>query len=422
MAKITTGAELAARCLDLATNYKTLYIMGCFGAPMTDKNKARYCKNHSYNKKATRTKMINAASSDTFGFDCGGMIKGLLWGWAGDKAKNYGGASYQSNGVPDLKADAMITKCSDVSTDFDHIEIGEAVWLPGHIGIYIGDDMVVESSPKWGNGVQITACNCSKPGLNRRNWTKHGKLPYVSYPAKNPVLTSSSASSGSSTDTAEKIWKYRIGKGLTECGAAGLMGNLYAESALRPTNLQGSYERKLGMNDAEYTAAVDSGAYTKFSKDSAGYGLAQWTYSTRKQALQQYAQRCKASIGDLDMQLDFLWKELSEDYAAVLKTLKTTSSIREASDVVLLKFERPANKGESIQEKRAAAMAYDVRVTADVLNIRKGPGTNYASVGRIRDKGVYTIVAESTGTGAKKWGKLEAGAGWISLDYTTTDI
>ena len=61
--------------------------------------------------------------------------------------------------------------------------------------------------------------------------------------------------------------------------------------------------------------------------------------------------------------------------------------------------------------------SYLVRVTATELNIRKGPGTNYGTNGAIKDKGVYTIVGESTGTGASKWGKLKSGAGWISLDY-----
>lgn len=61
---------------------------------------------------------------------------------------------------------------------------------------------------------------------------------------------------------------------------------------------------------------------------------------------------------------------------------------------------------------------YLVRVTADVLNIRKGAGTNYGTNGAIRDKGVYTIIAEASGQGATKWGKLKSGAGWISLDYT----
>ena len=187
--KITTGAQLAARCKDLALNYKTLYVMGCFGAPMTSANKKRYCSNHEYNKAADRTAMIQAASADTFGFDCVCMIKGLLWGWKGDKAKTYGGATYASNGVPDIGADSMIKVCSDISTDFSKIEVGEAVWVEGHIGIYIGDGLAVECTPKWSNKVQITACNCNRTGYNRRNWTKHGKLPYVSYTGEDSTVT-----------------------------------------------------------------------------------------------------------------------------------------------------------------------------------------------------------------------------------------
>lgn len=65
------------------------------------------------------------------------------------------------------------------------------------------------------------------------------------------------------------------------------------------------------------------------------------------------------------------------------------------------------------------ATSYRVRTTADVLNIRKGPGTNYGVAGQIKGKGIYTIVAEAAGPGATKWGKLKSGAGWISLDYVT---
>ena len=65
------------------------------------------------------------------------------------------------------------------------------------------------------------------------------------------------------------------------------------------------------------------------------------------------------------------------------------------------------------------ATSYRVRTTADVLNIRKGPGTNYGVAGQIKGKGIYAIVAEAAGPGATKWGKLKSGAGWISLDYVT---
>ena len=152
----------------------------------------------------------------------------------------------------------------------------------------------------------------------------------------------------------EKIWSYLKGQGLTDAGAAGLMGNLYAESGLRPNNLQNSYEGKLGMTDVEYTAAVDSGAYTNFAKDGAGYGLAQWTYHTRKEKLLAFARAGACSVGELDIQLDYLLWELKNSFKAVLTTLKSATSVRAASDAVLLQFERPADQSEAVKTRRAS--------------------------------------------------------------------
>ncbi len=58
-------------------------------------------------------------------------------------------------------------------------------------------------------------------------------------------------------------------------------------------------------------------------------------------------------------------------------------------------------------------MPYTVRVTANVLNVRSGPGTRYKVTTSIKKNEVYTIVEEKNG-----WGKLKSGAGWISLKYT----
>ena len=171
------------------------------------------------------------------------------------------------------------------------------------------------------------------------------------------VATTNKIDTSAVKDTAadpKVIWDYFKAKGLNDFGIAGLMGNLYAESGLKPTNLQNTYEKKLGYTDAEYTAAVDQGKYDNFVKDSAGYGLAQWTYWSRKQNLLDFAQSKNKSIGDLDMQLDFLYKELSEGYKnSVLKVLCEAKSVLEASNSVLLKFERPADQSETVQNKRA---------------------------------------------------------------------
>lgn len=59
-----------------------------------------------------------------------------------------------------------------------------------------------------------------------------------------------------------------------------------------------------------------------------------------------------------------------------------------------------------------------VKVSATDLNIRKGPGTNYAKTGKYTGKGVFTITEVKSGAGSTAgWGKLKSGAGWISLDY-----
>lgn len=155
-------------------------------------------------------------------------------------------------------------------------------------------------------------------------------------------------------NNAEKIWNFLTGKGLSAAGAAGVMGNLYAESALEPKNLQNSYEKKLGFTDDGYTKAVDDGSYDNFVRDSAGYGLAQWTYWSRKQGLLEYCKGKGKSVGDLEAQLEFLYKELSENYSGLLKTLKSTGNVTEASTAVLKNFERPADMGESVQAKRAS--------------------------------------------------------------------
>jgi len=151
----------------------------------------------------------------------------------------------------------------------------------------------------------------------------------------------------------KQIWDYLKAQGMSDAGTAGVMGNMYAESGLRPNNLQNSYEGHLGMADAEYTEVVDRGTYTNFAGDKAGYGLCQWTYSTRKAALLSYAKNLGKSIGDLEMQLGFLMQELTTGYKSLLALLKTTATVQEASDAFLLQFERPADQSEARKKQRA---------------------------------------------------------------------
>jgi len=150
------------------------------------------------------------------------------------------------------------------------------------------------------------------------------------------------------------IWDYLYSKIGNKYGVAALMGNLYAESKLNPINLEDHYERKVGYTDESYTKAVNNGTYTDFVHDSCGYGLAQWTYYTRKQRLLTFAHKKGVSIGNLDMQLEFIINELSNDYPGVMQALKTATNIGEASNKVLKSYENPADQSARVQAIRAS--------------------------------------------------------------------
>ncbi len=205
-----------------------------------------------------------------------------------------------------------------------------------------------------------------------------------------PVETTPNNPTTPTLSNEEIIWDFLKGKGLNDFAVAGLMGNLFAESGLRPNNLQNTYEKKLGMTDAAYTKAVDDGGYDNFVKDSAGYGLAQWTYYSRKQNLLDFAKEKGMSIGDLQMQLDFLWEELQK-YKAVMDVLNTATSVREASDIVLFKYEAPADQSEKVQIKRTGfgQVYYDKYAkTTSVQPAPTNPTTEYPE--RLTD-GYYRV-------------------------------
>lgn len=255
----------------------------------------------------------------------------------------------------------------------------------------------------------------------------------------------------------EKIWNYFIAKGLNEYATSGIMANLFCESGLNPHNLQNNGNKTLGVTDDEFVTMVDSGEYSNdvFIQDKFGFGLAQWTYWTRKKNLLEFAQNQSKSIGDLGMQLDFLYQELTTNYKGVMNTLKRATSVREASDVVLLKFEKPKNQSESVQEKRAeygqkyydkyavsttkkvkevkeknVKLAYEkpqvfkgslrgVYKTTANLRMRKGAGTNKELI-KVIPEGIPVVVSGwYTYVNSTKWFLVTYGndTGFCSSDY-----
>ena len=283
--------------LRAAVSCKTLYVMGCFGAPMTAANKKRYLEAQPYNRRVDRKKKIEAASADTFGFDCVCLIKGILWGWNQNTAANYGGATYASNGVPDIGTEEILERCGEVSTRFDTIKEGELVWMPGHVGIYVGGGLVVECTPIWKDAVQFSACNRSVDGYPRRDWIKHGKLPYVDYTgvapdAPIPPAAAKPTASVKEWQTAAQkdgfsFPKYGIdGEWGAECAgvAQNLLVQQWSDGKYRYPNATRLAQRLLGMPASEQdglcgpktTAAIKVFQKAKGLTVDGGIGVETW--------------------------------------------------------------------------------------------------------------------------------------------------
>lgn len=176
-------------------------------------------------------------------------------------------------------------------------------------------------------------------------------------------------------------------------GVIAIMANYEAESAFKSTNLQNSYEKKLGMNDKQYTDAVDSGEYTHFAEDGCGYGLAQWTSSGRKAALFMYSVDAGTSIGDAYMQVLFTVYEMKSTYKSVWRKVCDANDLHDATRYVMLFYERPKDQSEAnVNYRCGLAMALD----KELSNTERKDGENY-------DLQLPLIMKGSSGDAVKLW-------------------
>ena len=191
----------------------------------------------------------------------------------------------------------------------------------------------------------------------------------------------------------DKIWRYLRSKGYSKEATAAIMGSLVNESGLKSNNIQNSYESKLGVTDATYTSMIDSGQYSadKFAKDSAGYGLAQWTYSSRKKDLYDATVRKGRSIATMKDQLDLLDREVG-NYGLEYK-LKTSKNIADANNIFIRDFEKPAgseNLGSSVYSTR-------LKSARGFYDKYSGTGRGYNNIGRKLSNETGSARDDSTG-------------------------
>lgn len=167
------------------------------------------------------------------------------------------------------------------------------------------------------------------------------------------------------TITEKAVYIYNILRkaGITHAGAIGTIGNLQGETSdLNPMRCQTSYLNMFGLTDAEYTNRADNGKVIYngkyFENDSAGYGIVQWTYYMRKRNLLNYAKSLGKSVGDLDVQIAFMLKEMQEDYTSVWRILSTTNSYSDAVEACVTKYEKPGNQPKAITTRCAYAKVW----------------------------------------------------------------
>lgn len=231
------------------------------------------------------------------------------------------------------------------------------------------------------------------------------------------------------------IWSFLIVKVGNAYGTAAIMGNLMAESTLNPACATGKNKT------ANYVADADSGK-VNFCADRVAFGLAQWCVASRKTKLWSYVKTCGASVGDLQTQLGFLWKELSEDFPVTCGMMKNAKSIREASDQFMTRYEKPGDQSETMKKRRAnyGQKFYDqfandstppatepdpeptptptgkkMVVAKEQVNIRAGDGKSFDKVGSLKKGQSAEWVATSNGFHGIR---LRDRVGWVSADFS----
>ena len=160
------------------------------------------------------------------------------------------------------------------------------------------------------------------------------------------------------------IYKKLRAEGLSDAGAKAAIGNMDAESALRPDNLQDSYEKKWSITDAEYCRRVNNGSYSKeaFATDEAGFGLYQLTLASRKRSYYSVArEQWGVPIEDEECQCWHFCYEMREQYRSLWNYLcRDDCDIGTASDRICAEFERPSVNNFSYRRKCAASRAEEI--------------------------------------------------------------
>ncbi len=237
-----------------------------------------------------------------------------------------------------------------------------------------------------------------------------------------------------------KIWDYLMAEYKNANGVAALMGNLYVESRLDPSYAESSKIKKIGLTKNEYVRQINAKTYSEeqFTKDGIGFGLAQWTYSTRKANLYKFATDSCTPIENLDMQLAFLVSEIKNYYKTVDEAIRNTTNLRECSDIIVKRYEKPKNQTEKFLQNRAIQGSgylvdyadkkksetktfVKVVVATDDVNLRVGNGKQYGRVGVLKKGLTLPYVTEVDGWYAAEYFGGTHQVVWVSKEFSKVE-
>ena len=158
--------------------------------------------------------------------------------------------------------------------------------------------------------------------------------------------------------------------GLTEAGALGFLGNWDCESNCEPFRVQGDFSPYRTVSH-QYTENVEDGRIPmhQFAHDAKGYGLAQWTFYSRKEGLYDYWKKSGKALDDCEMQTDFALYELSTEgqYATANQTVRTSNDLYTCVKIICERYEQPAVNNIDARFQSAQRIKHEIDLNPEPI-------------------------------------------------------
>lgn len=371
MSKIITAAELVAKAQEIEKT-DTVYMWGTYGRKVTEALIAAKAKQYPRQYSEHYQSMLRGKIGH-YSWDCIGLIKGIIWGWDGKKNVPYA----PKDSMPDIGSNGLMRAIGNLSTDWKKVKVGAAVFLPGHVGIYVGDGHVIEATPSFKNGVQITAVAELAPNSKypKRKWTQgHGLIPWVDYKtAAKPIPAPDPKPEGD-------YYLHTVKKGDNPWNLA----FHYLGDGRR-------FPEITDLNNLDYPYTI----YTNTKLKIPGLEPIPQSYTVRSgDTLSSIASRYLGSA--------WKWKEIAD-----LNKLPDPDKIYRGQVLKL-----PQGAG-TVPRPTPEPPEQRVKVTASIgLNYRSGAGTAYRKLGALNAGQEVAITKVQAG-----WGYVPEVKGWISLNH-----